>query len=85
MMTPAPPAWTCPLCRETIKHYEYAPRDRVTYRCPTCRFDLLWNSDRREFAVAPFQAAAENRRCGEDRRGLARGGRRVLDVHGGDR
>lgn len=71
--------WTCPLCRGTIKHHEYAPRDRATYRCTTCRFDLLWNPDARELAVAPFQASTDNRRSGDDRRRLARGGRRVLD------
>jgi len=32
--------------RETIAHYEYAPRERMTYRCTTCRLDLKWNSTR---------------------------------------
>ena len=73
------PSWRCSICGETIRHYEYAPRVRTTYRCSTCRLDLRWNEETATLCVAPFQAPEDNRRSGNDRRVFARGGRRAAD------
>lgn len=80
------PAWRCPACGEPIRHYEYAPRVGVAYRCTTCRLDLQWDAssgsmtlirlstvERRAEITDPPSAVQP---CRSDPRRNLRGGRR---------
>jgi predicted RNA-binding Zn-ribbon protein involved in translation (DUF1610 family) len=84
--------WRCPACGIEIQHYENVPRSAGTYRCPTCRLDLVFDATTNRLTLAPLppdwtpgfspaKAVLRERRSDVivDRRQERRGGRRATD------